>query len=239
MAGLVNRTSAGSASLLSLNREHLAAGPVEALASVRAQLWKRIAEHADDWTLVPDGLVVDGSAARGDGDASSDIDLLVLGPPAVSDDDEEWHRDLTDLADQVTRWTGNPCEVLDRSADELRSMAAAGERLLAEIRDGRALVGAISLVPARRLPEMGAQNDADSHLRKAREFVDAASMELEMEFHTATASSAVLAGINAKDAICLRLTRRTGKSEDHRAAVPELTAAGPVGRAAVIRVPFS
>lgn len=78
---------------------------------------------------------------------------------------------------------------------------------------------------------MGARDDALSHLRKAREFLEAAGLEYEMELHTAAASSAVLAGINAKDAICLQLTGRTGKSDDHRAAVPELAAAGPAGKA--------
>lgn len=148
-AGLVSRTPAGSASLFSLNREHLAAGPVEALASLRAQLWARIAEHAHGWTHPPDAVVVYGSAARGDGGTASDIDLLVIRPPDVDGEDPGWHENLTDLAAHVTRWTGNPCEVLDRSADDLQSMAAAGERLLGEIRrDGRALVGSISLVPA-------------------------------------------------------------------------------------------
>ncbi|MEE6287157.1 nucleotidyltransferase domain-containing protein [Georgenia sp. MJ173] len=148
-AGLVTRVPAGSASLFTFNREHLAAGPVEALASLRVQLWERIAEHTNGWTHAPDGVVVYGSAARGDGDVSSDIDLLVIRPPAVEEGDEDWHRDLTDFADQVTRWTGNSCELLDRSADELLAMAAPGERLLAEIRrDGRALIGAVSLVPA-------------------------------------------------------------------------------------------
>jgi hypothetical protein len=46
---------------------------------------------------------------------------------------------------------------------------------------------------------VGAQADGLSHLRKAREFLDAAGLELDMEMHTAAASSAVLAGINAKD----------------------------------------
>lgn len=78
---------------------------------------------------------------------------------------------------------------------------------------------------------MGAREDALRHLAKAREFLDAADLELHMELNTAAASSAVLAGINAKDAICLRLTGRTGKSDDHRAAVPELAAAGPAGKA--------
>ena len=47
---------------------------------------------------------------------------------------------------------------------------------------------------------------------------------------TAATSSSVLAGINAKDAICLRFTGRTGRSDDHRSAVPELAAAGPAGK---------
>ncbi len=46
-------------------------------------------------------------------------------------------------------WTGNPSELLDRSHSELRTMAAAGERLLAKIRrDGRAVVGSMNLIPA-------------------------------------------------------------------------------------------
>lgn len=152
-AGIVNRTPAGSASLLSLNRDHLASGPVEALASLRAQLWERIVEHASGWAHVPDGVVVYGSAARGDGDSTSDIDLLVIRPSTVDGDDEDWHRDLTEFSAQVTRWTGNPCEVLDRSVDQLQSMATADERLLADIRrDGRALVGPMTLIPA---PEVG------------------------------------------------------------------------------------
>lgn len=78
---------------------------------------------------------------------------------------------------------------------------------------------------------MGARDDALSHLSKAREFPEAAGLELDMELHSAAASSAVLAGVNAKDAICLQLTGRTGGSEDHRSAVPELAAAGPAGKA--------
>ena len=78
---------------------------------------------------------------------------------------------------------------------------------------------------------MGVADDALGHLDKAREFLEAAAMELEHGLNTAAASSAVLAGINAKDAICLRLTGRSGKADDHRAAVPELAASGPVGKA--------
>ena len=147
-AGLVERTSAGSASLFVLNREHLAAGAVETLATLRQQLWARIAEHSGAWSRPPVAVVIYGSTARGDGNTASDIDLLVVRPSAVDDDDPAWHDALTDLASRVERWTGNPCEVLDRSGTELAAMAADGERLLTEIRrDGRAIVGSLATVP--------------------------------------------------------------------------------------------
>ena len=148
-AGLVDRIQAGSASLFTLNREHLAARAVEDLATLRTRLWARIAEHAAEWTHPPEAIVVYGSTARGDGDTTSDVDLLVVRPTVVDEDDPDWQRDLTALGFAVPRWTGNPCEILDRSREELRAMASAGERLLSEIRrDGRAIVGSISLVPA-------------------------------------------------------------------------------------------
>lgn len=77
---------------------------------------------------------------------------------------------------------------------------------------------------------MGALEEARRHLAKAQEFILAAERGVKDTFYNAATSNAVLAGISAKDAICLRLTGRTGKSEDHRQAVPELAAAGPAGK---------
>ncbi len=77
---------------------------------------------------------------------------------------------------------------------------------------------------------MGALEEARQHLAKAQEFLLAAERDVKDVLYNAATSSAVLAGINAKDAICLRLTGRTGKSEDHRQAAPELAAAGPAGK---------
>jgi predicted nucleotidyltransferase len=137
-AGLVDRTPAGSSSLFVLNREHLAAGAVEALTTLRQQLWARIAEHARTWSRRPLAVVVYGSAARGDGTSDSDIDVLVVRPLDVDDDDPAWQHDLTDLAS----------EILDRSEEGLATMAANGERLLMGIRrDGRAIVGSLQTVP--------------------------------------------------------------------------------------------
>lgn len=70
-------------------------------------------------------------------------------------------------------------------------------------------------------------DDARAHLRKAKEFLEAAELNAELELFNAATSSAVTSGINSKDAICLALTGKTAKSENHADAQTELTAAGP------------
>lgn len=76
---------------------------------------------------------------------------------------------------------------------------------------------------------MTALSDAKAHLAKAREFLDAAEVNLDLELFNAATSNAVTSGINSKDAVCLRLTGRTNKSDNHTDAVKELKAAGPAG----------
>lgn len=78
---------------------------------------------------------------------------------------------------------------------------------------------------------MSALQDARAHLRKAREFLEAATINRELELFDAATSAAVISGINSKDAICLRLAGVAHKSEDHMAAVSELKAVGPAGAA--------
>lgn len=77
---------------------------------------------------------------------------------------------------------------------------------------------------------MTSPSQARAHLAKAKEFLEAARAMVELEMYNAAASSAVTAGINAKDAICLQLTGRTSKADSHEQAVVELRAAGGAGR---------
>lgn len=74
---------------------------------------------------------------------------------------------------------------------------------------------------------MSVLGEARAHLAKAEEFLAAAELSAEFDHMDAATSSAVISGINAKDAICLALTGSTGKSDDHRRAVTELRRAGP------------
>lgn len=76
---------------------------------------------------------------------------------------------------------------------------------------------------------MSALTEARSHLAKAREFLDAAELSLEVDLYNAAASNAVISGINSKDAVCLRLTGATARAENHSTAVAELRTAGANG----------
>jgi uncharacterized protein (UPF0332 family) len=73
-------------------------------------------------------------------------------------------------------------------------------------------------------------DDAVAHLTKAREFLEAAETTHELELYNAAVSSAVSSGINSKDAICLALTGRSRKTDNHADAVAELRQAGPAVR---------
>ena len=76
---------------------------------------------------------------------------------------------------------------------------------------------------------MSALEDARAHLAKAKAFLEAGELSLDAELFNAATSDAVVSGINSKDAICLKLTGRTAKSDDHNAAPAELRRAGKAG----------
>ncbi|MHB1475787.1 MAG: HEPN domain-containing protein [Dermatophilaceae bacterium] len=78
---------------------------------------------------------------------------------------------------------------------------------------------------------MSALTEAKAHLAKAREFLEAAELNNDLALYNAATSNAVTSGVNSKDAICLKLTGRTGKTENHAEATAELKATGVVGRA--------
>lgn len=64
---------------------------------------------------------------------------------------------------------------------------------------------------------MSTLSDARSHLAKAREFPSAAELNLDVDLYNTAASNAVISGINSKDAVCIRLTGTTAKTESHGA----------------------
>ncbi len=117
--GLVNRDEVGRTFLYELNRDHLLAPTVEQMAGARTELIRRLRDAIGGWGVPPVHASLFGSAARGDGDASSDIDLLIVRPADVDPDDSTWRDQLDRLADLVRRWTGNNTGIAEVPEGEL------------------------------------------------------------------------------------------------------------------------
>lgn len=140
--GVVLREEAGRAYLHVLNRDHIAAPVVELLAAMRGELLRRLREHLAGWSVVPSHASLFGSAARGDGDTQSDIDLLIVRPEGVNDDDHTWRSQLDELAQAVRVWTGNHAGIVELSKAEFRELPARRPPILADLRaDGIDLAG--------------------------------------------------------------------------------------------------
>ena len=180
--GLVISTQMGRNQVHELNRDHVAAPAAVVLADLRLELWRRLRELVGAWSEPAMYACVFGSAARGDGDEASDIDILLVHRPHPEDLDgrgasvppvrlaetltgvmaartpeqaAQWHAQVDDLHVRVQRWTGNVAQVLDLAFHRWRDLEQDEPTLYAAIeRDGIKIADAS--FPTRRMP-------ADAH----------------------------------------------------------------------------
>lgn len=131
--GLVHRAQAGRSFLYSLNREHLLAPAVEVMAGARWELVGRLRQLIGGWKTPTFHASLFGSAARGEGNPRSDIDLLVVRRTEIDPEDGDWGRQLDELADYVWLWTGNHAGVVEVSEADLPRLLEERPPALAEI----------------------------------------------------------------------------------------------------------
>lgn len=129
--GLVDVDARAGSHLVRLNLEHVAVPPTIALANLRAEVLHRLGTEVDTWPVPAEHVALFGSAARGDGDTSSDIDILVV---RSRGEQEEWDHQLAESGAAVRRWTGNWVGWFEIEVEELQRMAAAGEPIVEEWR---------------------------------------------------------------------------------------------------------
>jgi DNA-binding transcriptional ArsR family regulator len=121
--GLVLVEEAGRARLYTLNRDHLAATPIAELASLRSALFRRLRDEVFEfWRPQPVHVSVFGSAARGDGGPDSDIDIFLVRPADVEEDDGRWAGQVAALAQNVFRWTGNHAGISEIGEGDLQRL---------------------------------------------------------------------------------------------------------------------
>jgi len=142
-AGVVLVEERPPSRLYRLNRDHVAAAAITELVGLRGLLLGRMRQELAGWAVPPVAAWLFGSAARQDGSLSSDVDVFVVRPGQVGEDDPVWSGQLERLSAAVWRWTGNSCEIVTVGETELGEMVRAGERLVSELRaDAIPLTGA-------------------------------------------------------------------------------------------------
>jgi predicted nucleotidyltransferase len=119
-AGVVDRVDKGRSGLFSLNREHLAAAAIVAIATLRERCLADMRSTLTSWKPKAVSATVFGSFARGDGTTTSDIDLLLVAP---SNPSRRWSEQVLELTAAVGRWTGNPLNVIQIAGDDLGAYA--------------------------------------------------------------------------------------------------------------------
>ena len=141
--GIVLSDTHPSVTLFTFNRDHLGAGPVIELAQLGATLVERLRGLIQSWEVQPQHAYLFGSAARQDGDASSDVDILLINAISRRQQVSLWAQQVEDLATRIRLWTGNDAGIVDLSAADVDRMQDDDAAILGRWRrDGILLAGA-------------------------------------------------------------------------------------------------
>lgn len=150
--GIVHSERHGRAYSYLLNRDHVLAEAIELIYTAGERFEQRVTEAIAAWDVQPVLAALFGSFARRDGDADSDVDLLLVRPANVSEDDDIWGEQRHLLSASIETWTGNSAQILELADVELDDAIRRREPLVANLqRDAVAVFGDIP----RRLRGLG------------------------------------------------------------------------------------
>ncbi len=137
----------GGRVVYTLNYDHVLYDVVAALLRTDGALVRRLRRELASWEPRPVSAVIFGSAARGDGDVASDIDVLLIRPTQLPDmRRREWARQVHELRSSVYHWTGNRLQVLDWTALMLRRHERSQQSLVHAVLDEGLTVAGAPLV---------------------------------------------------------------------------------------------
>ena len=128
--GLILVEQAGRSRMCRFNREHLAAGAVIELVTIRERMLRAIEDEIASWSIAPLHASLFGSAARGDGNTNSDLDLLLV--RTESEPDEEWEEQKYTSAVRLRAKIGNHVSWFDISLTEMKRAMRVTEPIIAE-----------------------------------------------------------------------------------------------------------
>ncbi len=130
-AGLVHLQPIGRAVSVALNRRHLAVPALEQLVALRAALIERLRGAISEWSEPAAAAWLFGSAARGDGDRRSDVDIVVVARRRPS---PVWDDQIGALGQMVGDITGNDAQIIDYTSPRFRELVRSGNQLVRSLR---------------------------------------------------------------------------------------------------------
>jgi predicted nucleotidyltransferase len=135
--GMVERRDVPPSALFRFVPENMASRVVARLADARRTVLGELGETASKLDPAPSSVVVFGSFARGEADRESDIDVVVVRPAAVDEEDPAWRAGVDGWTDHAQRLAGNHVELLEVSDVEAARLLRSSKQLWLDIqRDG-------------------------------------------------------------------------------------------------------
>lgn len=140
--GVVDRYEVPPSSQFLLARANVAARAVIELARSKEAATERLRLAAAAMEVKPESVIVFGSFARGDAVAESDIDIVMVRPDSIDDDDDDWSDALEMWRRDAAAATGNPVEIVEVSLGEARQKLRGRSEFWRNVRrDGISLYG--------------------------------------------------------------------------------------------------
>jgi DNA-binding transcriptional ArsR family regulator len=140
--GLVERREAPPSALFALVEDHIAARAVRALSRSRDAALQELGALARKVDPSPVSVVIFGSLARGEADVASDLDVVMIRPVDVGEDDDSWVSSMEAWRTAARRLTGNSVQVLEIDESEVVRRLRRPTALWADvIRDGVTVYG--------------------------------------------------------------------------------------------------
>jgi predicted nucleotidyltransferase len=132
--GVVERHDVPPAVLVKLVPEHLASRAILMLADLRHAFLEELRESARHLDPAPVNVTLFGSFARGEDDARSDVDVIVVRPSSADEDDSVWAESIAHWEAHVRRISGNAVNRIEVGEDEVAKLMKSRRPLWQAIR---------------------------------------------------------------------------------------------------------
>ena len=131
--GIVERREVPPSSLFRLIPEHVASRSLLELVNVRRGLFGELGILSESLNPKPTSVIVFGSVARGDSGDGSDLDLIVVRPSDLPNDDR-WIDELEKFRISAQRASGNSVELLEVGSTEIGNRLTALDGVWCDVR---------------------------------------------------------------------------------------------------------